>query len=102
MGPYAMGDYGRVWMSAGGTAKPNLHSSRQREQENNILDKICEMGRYGQKTGAGFYKYDDKRNATPDPLIEELIINHSKERGITRRNITDQEITGAGHLFDDQ
>jgi len=63
-----------------------------REKDNNILDKICELGRYGQKTGAGFYKYDDKRNATTDPVIEELIIKHSREVGITRRVITDQEI----------
>ena len=42
--------------------------------------------------GAGFYKYDEKRNASPDPLIEQLIINHSRERGFTRRPISDQEI----------
>jgi 3-hydroxyacyl-CoA dehydrogenase len=63
-----------------------------REQANTILDEICGMGRYGQKTGAGFYKYDDKRNATPDPLIEELIVKHSEEVGIKRRVLDDQEI----------
>ena len=50
------------------------------------------MGRFGQKTGSGFYKYDEKRNATPDPMIEELIIKHSQEVGIKRRVISDQEI----------
>jgi 3-hydroxyacyl-CoA dehydrogenase len=91
MGPYAMSDMAGLdvgWRNR----KAKFAQLTKREQENNILDKICEKGRYGQKTGAGFYKYDDKRNATPDPLIEELIINHSKERGITRRVITDQEI----------
>jgi 3-hydroxyacyl-CoA dehydrogenase len=91
MGPYAMSDMAGLdvgWRNR----KAKFNELTKREQDNNILDKICEMGRYGQKTGAGFYKYDDKRNATPDPLIEELILNHSKERGITRRVITDQEI----------
>ena len=91
MGPYAMSDMAGLdvgWRNR----KAKFAQLTKREQDCNILDKICEMGRYGQKTGAGFYKYDDKRNASPDPLIEELIINHSKERGITRRNITDQEI----------
>jgi 3-hydroxyacyl-CoA dehydrogenase len=91
MGPYAMSDMAGLdvgWRNR----KAKFNELTKREQDNNILDKICEMGRYGQKTGAGFYKYDDKRNATPDPLIEELILNHSKERGITRRTVTDQEI----------
>src|SRR5439155_20326328 len=54
--------------------------------------KICELGRFGQKTGAGFYKYDEKRNPSPDPLIEALIVNHSKEHGFTRRPSSDREI----------
>jgi len=91
MGPYAMGDMAGLdigWRNR----KAKFDSLTPREKANTILDKICEMGRYGQKTGSGFYKYDEKRNATPDPLIEELIINHSKEVGIARRTITDQEI----------
>ena len=91
MGPYQMGDMAGLdvgWRNR----KAKFNSLTVREQKNTILDKICEMGRFGQKTGSGFYKYDEKRNATPDPMIEELIINHSKEVGITRRIITDQEI----------
>jgi len=91
MGPYQMGDMAGLdvgWRNR----KAKFASLTKREQKNTILDKICEMGRFGQKTGSGFYKYDEKRNATPDPMIEELIINHSKEVGITRRIITDQEI----------
>ena len=91
MGPYAMSDMAGLdvgWRNR----KAKFSQLTKREQENTILDKICEMGRYGQKTGAGFYKYDDKRNATPDPMIEELILKHSQERGITRRVISDQEI----------
>ena len=91
MGPYAMSDMAGLdvgWRNR----KAKFAQLTKREQDCNILDKICEQGRYGQKTGAGFYKYDDKRNRMSDPMIEELIINHSKERGITRRQITDQEI----------
>jgi 3-hydroxyacyl-CoA dehydrogenase len=91
MGPYAMGDMAGLdigWRNR----KVKFDTLSPREKDNNILDKICELGRYGQKTGAGFYKYDDKRNATTDPVIEELIIKHSREVGITRRVITDQEI----------
>jgi 3-hydroxyacyl-CoA dehydrogenase len=91
MGPYAMSDMAGLdigWRNR----KAKFDKLSPREKANNILDKICELGRYGQKTGAGFYKYDDKRNATPDPVIEELIIKHSREVGITRRVITDQEI----------
>ncbi|MGZ6277006.1 MAG: 3-hydroxyacyl-CoA dehydrogenase NAD-binding domain-containing protein, partial [Syntrophales bacterium] len=91
MGPYAMGDLAGLdigWRNR----KAKFDQLTLREKANTILDKICGMGRYGQKTGAGFYKYDDKRKATPDPLIEELIVKHSQEVGIKRRTITDQEI----------
>jgi 3-hydroxyacyl-CoA dehydrogenase len=91
MGPYAMGDMAGLdigWRNR----KAKFDSLTPREKACNIIDKICEMGRFGQKTGSGFYQYDEKRNATPDPIIEELIIRHSQEVGIPRRNITDQEI----------
>lgn len=91
MGPYQMGDMAGLdvgWRNR----KAKFASLTKREQTNNILDKICEMGRFGQKTGSGFYKYDEKRSATPDPMIEELILKHSQEVGIKRRTISDQEI----------
>ncbi|HEX9811788.1 MAG TPA: 3-hydroxyacyl-CoA dehydrogenase NAD-binding domain-containing protein [Burkholderiales bacterium] len=91
MGPFAVGDLAGLdvgWRNR----KSRLDRLSPREKANNILDKICEMGRYGQKTGAGYYRYDDKRVSSPDPLIEELIVKHSKERGIERRQIGDQEI----------
>lgn len=91
MGPYAMGDMAGLdvgWRNR----KAKFDSLTPREQACNILDQVCELGRFGQKTGAGFYKYDEKRNATPDPFIEELIIKHSREVGIKRRVISTQEI----------
>jgi 3-hydroxyacyl-CoA dehydrogenase len=57
-----------------------------------IPDLICEMGRFGQKTGAGYYRYEAGRKAVPDPVIEALIVRASAEKGIARRDISDQEI----------
>jgi len=56
-------------------------------------DSLCELGRYGQKTGAGWYKYDDQRRATPDPLVAELIAKWVAEAGIAQRQISAKEIT---------
>lgn len=56
-----------------------------------IPDLICEMGRFGQKTGAGFYRYS-ARLAEPDPHIDQLVIDYSVQNNIPRRDISDQEI----------
>ncbi|MGQ0621732.1 MAG: 3-hydroxyacyl-CoA dehydrogenase NAD-binding domain-containing protein [Panacagrimonas sp.] len=56
-----------------------------------IADRICEQGRFGQKTGAGYYKYEG-RNATPDPAIEQLVSAVSAELGIARKPVSDEEI----------
>ncbi len=56
-----------------------------------VADLICEMGRFGQKTGAGYYKYDG-REATPDPQIEQLIIDAAAKAGIERKPIADAQI----------
>jgi 3-hydroxyacyl-CoA dehydrogenase len=50
------------------------------------------MGRYGQKTGAGWYRYEGGRNRVPDPLIDELAAQAAARRGIQRRAIDDDEI----------
>ena len=57
-----------------------------------LRDRLCEAGRRGQKTGSGFYDYDDKRNRAPSPLVEEMILAFAAERGINRRPIDDAEI----------
>ncbi len=57
------------------------------------LDRVCELGRYGQKTGAGIYKYEKgSRGATPDPVVDKLVIDYSNEIGLPRRQVTDGEI----------
>jgi 3-hydroxyacyl-CoA dehydrogenase len=57
-----------------------------------MLRKLFEMGRYGQKTGRGWYVYDENRKATPDPEVEALIEQTAKEAGIERRSISEAEI----------
>ncbi|HET6930014.1 MAG TPA: 3-hydroxyacyl-CoA dehydrogenase NAD-binding domain-containing protein [Candidatus Acidoferrum sp.] len=56
-------------------------------------DRLCELGRYGQKTGAGWYKYDDQRRASPDPAVADLIRKWVEEAGIAQRQISAAEIT---------
>jgi 3-hydroxyacyl-CoA dehydrogenase len=56
-------------------------------------DLLCELGRYGQKTGAGWYDYlPGKRDAIPSKLVEEMIAQHRQELGIAPRRISDEEI----------
>jgi 3-hydroxyacyl-CoA dehydrogenase len=58
-----------------------------------VADRICELGRFGQKTGAGYYRYEaGNRAPIPDPKIEALIVETAAQAGIQRRTITDQEI----------
>ncbi len=56
-------------------------------------DKLCELGRFGQKVSAGWYDYlPGKRDAIPSPLVNKMLEDHRKELGITPRNIPDEEI----------
>jgi 3-hydroxyacyl-CoA dehydrogenase len=58
-----------------------------------LPDRLCEQGRFGQKTGAGWYRYEPgKRTALPDPIVERMIVERSAEAGIARRPIEDREI----------
>lgn len=81
MGPFAMSDLA------------GLDIGWQKGQPaTRVRDKLCDLDRRGQKTGAGFYDYDEKRKATPSPLVEKMILDWSKEKGITRRQFSDEEI----------
>jgi 3-hydroxyacyl-CoA dehydrogenase len=56
-----------------------------------IADALCEGGRFGQKTGKGFYLYEG-RAARPDPEVEKLIVDASVRMGVKRRNVSKEEI----------
>jgi 3-hydroxyacyl-CoA dehydrogenase len=91
LGPFAVNDLGGIDVVLA-TRKARFTRLSGREKACTLLDKLVEMGRLGRKTGAGWYRYDDKRQAVPDPAVEQLILAHSAERGFTRREIDPQEI----------
>jgi 3-hydroxyacyl-CoA dehydrogenase len=82
MGPFAMGDLAGL----------DIGWSRETSKGESLRDLLCEMDRRGQKTGAGFYDYDESRKASPSPVVEQLVLDFSKQRGVERRQIDDQEI----------
>jgi 3-hydroxyacyl-CoA dehydrogenase len=91
MGPFRMSDL------AGGDISWYIRKRRYAQEPDRkkqvVPDRLCEMGRFGQKTGAGWYRYETgKRDAIPDPIVDELIVNYSKEAGIPRRKVSDEEI----------
>ena len=92
MGPFAMGDLAGLdvsWRIRKGKAATRPNHLRYSP----LADRVCEMGRFGQKTKAGWYLYEEgSRAPIPDPEIEKLIIEASKELGIERREIGEQEI----------
>jgi 3-hydroxyacyl-CoA dehydrogenase len=95
VGPYGMQDIAGI--DVGARIRQYLKSigkSRAEGPQSAIPDRLFEMGRYGQKTGAGWYTYDapGSRNRKTDPLIEELADEEARKRGIVRRPIADDEI----------
>jgi 3-hydroxyacyl-CoA dehydrogenase len=91
MGPFRMADL--AGNDVGWYIRKRRYVERPDMKYPKIADKVCELGRFGQKTGAGFYKYaPGKRDAIPDPVIDELIVAHRKALGITPRKLSDDEI----------
>jgi 3-hydroxyacyl-CoA dehydrogenase len=84
MGPFAMGDLAGLdvgWRIRKGRGERAL-----------VADRLCELGRFGQKTGAGFYRYEGDRTPRPDPDVEKIIVDVSAAHGITRHPLSDEEI----------
>jgi len=92
MGPFAMSDL--AGLDVGWRIRKGKAATRPRDlRYSRIADRICEMGRFGQKTGAGWYRYEKgDRTPRPDPEIEALIVAASRELGIPRRAVSDEEI----------
>jgi 3-hydroxyacyl-CoA dehydrogenase len=91
MGPFRMSDM--AGLDVGWYIRKRRYVEKPNMKYSRWIDRICEMGRFGQKTGAGIYKYAaGKRDAIPDPQIAELVTNYSKEIGVARRKIAADEI----------
>jgi 3-hydroxyacyl-CoA dehydrogenase len=82
MGPFAMSDLAGL----------DIGWSKDTSKSSTIREILCEMDRRGQKTGAGFYDYDEARNAKPSPVVEKIILDFAASKGINRRTISDDEI----------
>ncbi|HJS31703.1 MAG TPA: 3-hydroxyacyl-CoA dehydrogenase NAD-binding domain-containing protein [Alphaproteobacteria bacterium] len=92
MGPFAMMDL--VGLDVGWRIRQRQAKTRDpNERYSRIADLICERGRFGQKTGSGWYRYDKgDRTPIPDPEIERLIEDEARRAGVTRRAVDEEEI----------
>jgi len=82
MGPFAMSDLAGL----------DIGWVKERSRGESIRDVLCEMDRRGQKTGAGWYDYDENRNAKPSPLTEKILHDFIVKSGANPRKISDEEI----------
>jgi 3-hydroxyacyl-CoA dehydrogenase len=82
MGPFAMSDLAGL----------DIGWVKEKSKGETLRDVLCEMGRRGQKTGAGFYDYDENRNAKPSPVTEQVIKDFVAKSGVNPRHISDEEI----------
>jgi len=82
MGPFAMSDLAGL----------DIGWSKENSKSSTIREVLCEMDRRGQKSGSGYYDYDENRNAIPSPVVEKIILDFAAQQGINRRDISDEEI----------
>jgi 3-hydroxyacyl-CoA dehydrogenase len=82
MGPFQMADLAGV----------DIGWHRDPKRIDNLRDALCAIERWGQKKGAGFYDYDEKRRPSPSPVVQDIIEKFAAEKGVERRKISDQEI----------
>jgi 3-hydroxyacyl-CoA dehydrogenase len=90
MGPFRMGDLAGNDI---GWAIRKRHYAESGKAPPHIGDRLCEMGRFGQKTGAGWYDYSQgDRTPRPNAVVADMIVKFSAEMGVTRRDIDAAEI----------
>jgi 3-hydroxyacyl-CoA dehydrogenase len=82
MGPFQMSDLAGL----------DIGWHRDPSRIESIRDALCAMDRRGQKTGAGFYDYDEARNRTPSDDVQKIIAEFAEKKGVTQREITRDEI----------
>ncbi len=91
MGPFRMGDL--AGNDIGWAIRKRRYVEKPDMKYSKTADLLCEMGRYGQKTGAGWYDYKPgDRKPYPSQLVNDMIVKHSKDIGVERRKVSDREI----------
>ena len=94
VGPFGMQDIAGI--DVGWRIRQHLKLTGQTRAEgpqSEVPDRLYEMGRYGQKTGAGWYRYEaGSRTRIPDPIVDEIAAAEGAKRGVTRRKVDDAEI----------
>jgi 3-hydroxyacyl-CoA dehydrogenase len=91
MGPFTMSDM--AGNDIGWDVRKRRYYEKPDMAYSKFADKVCELGRYGQKTGKGFYRYEPgNRKALPDAEVDALLEKYRKESGLQARTISDEEI----------
>ena len=91
MGPFRVGDL--AGLDIGWALRKRRAAEFPDRDFSNVSDALCEAGRFGQKTGAGWYRYEaGSRNPIPDPKVTAIIEQYRRQRGITPRSVGSQEI----------
>jgi 3-hydroxyacyl-CoA dehydrogenase len=91
MGPFRMSDLAGNDISW--HIRKRHYAEHPRQRRMRIADRICELGRFGQKTGSGWYRYEPgKREALPDAVVDQIIFEERRALGMTPRKIGDAEI----------
>ena len=91
MGPFRVGDL--AGLDIGWAGRKRRAAENPAAHQRVVADAICEQGRFGQKTGAGWYRYEaGAREAVQDPVVTEIIESFRKERGIAARKVSDDEV----------
>lgn len=82
MGPFQMSDLAGL----------DLGWNKEHSKGETIRDRLCELDRRGQKTGAGYYDYDEKRQPSPSPVVKQIIGEFAAQAGLEQRKLSDEEI----------
>ncbi|MBE7426495.1 MAG: enoyl-CoA hydratase/isomerase family protein [Burkholderiaceae bacterium] len=91
MGPFRVGDL--AGLDIGWAGRKRRAAENPAAAQRVVADALCEQGRFGQKTGAGWYRYEPgARDPIPDPLVTAIIESFRNERGIAARHVGDDEV----------
>jgi 3-hydroxyacyl-CoA dehydrogenase len=83
MGPFAMSDLAGL----------DIGWQKETSASRSVREMLCERGRFGQKSGKGYYVYDpESRASSPDPEVEEIIADFARKKGVEQRQVSDEEI----------